>query len=145
MWQKSGKKLSRLAFSWITTELFKHLNTSGDSVENVKISSEDLAEFIIMVYQGKVNSSAAQQIFAEMMRSGEDPHAIAERLDLHQDNDESSLESLVQQIIREQPEMVAQYKAGKETLLQFFIGLGMKASKGKANPKLLEQLFKKNI
>ncbi len=145
MWQKSGKKLSRLAFSWITTELFKHLNTSGDSVENVKITSEDLAEFIIMVYQGKINSSAAQQIFAEMMRSGEDPHAIAERLDLHQDNDEGSLELLVQQIISEQPEMVAQYRAGKETLLQFFIGLGMKGSKGKANPAMLGKLFRDRL
>jgi aspartyl-tRNA(Asn)/glutamyl-tRNA(Gln) amidotransferase subunit B len=145
MWQKSGKKLARLSFSWITTELFKHLNSGNFDFSEVKITSEDLAEFIIMVYQGKINSSAAQLIFNEMMQTGEDPHAIAERLDLHQDNDEGSLESLVQQIISEQPEMVAQYKAGKETLLQFFIGLGMKASKGKANPKILEQLFKKNI
>ncbi len=145
MWQKSGKKLSRLAFSWITTELFKHLNLSGDGVSAVKITPEDLAEFIIMLYQGKINSSAAQQIFAEMMRTGEDPHSIAESLDLHQDNDEASLESIVQQIISEQPEMVAQYQAGKETLLQFFIGLGMKASKGKANPEMLGKLFKEKL
>lgn len=144
-WDTHKKKLSRLAFSWITTELYKYMNATGRSLAEIPVTAEDFAEFLIMLHQSKINSSAAQTIFSHMLEKGEDPHAIAERLDLHQESDESSLEAIVQQIISEQPEMVAQYKGGKESLLQFFIGLGMKASKGKANPQVLAQLFKKHL
>ncbi len=142
VWQKHRKKLSRLAFSWITTELYKHLNATGRSLSEVPVTAEDFAEFLIMLHQSKINSSAAQTIFSHMLEKGEDPHALAERLDLHQQSDEGSLEEIVQQIIAEQSDMASQYRNGKESLLQFFIGLGMKASKGKANPQVLAKLFK---
>ena len=145
IWQANRKKLGRLAFAWITTELFKHLNAAGKTIEQSPVTPEDMAEFIVLVYQGKVNSSAAQTIFSAMVTTGEDPHAIAERLDLHQESNEDSLTEIVQQIISAHPEQAADYRNGKEPLIKFFVGLGMKESKGKANPSILEKLFKQEL
>ncbi|KKR33554.1 MAG: Aspartyl/glutamyl-tRNA(Asn/Gln) amidotransferase subunit B [Candidatus Falkowbacteria bacterium GW2011_GWF2_39_8] len=98
-----------------------------------------------MIFGGKVNSSAAQIILEEMYRVGGDPGDIMKALGLEQIQDDSHMEEIVKELINKFPEQVEQYKAGKEAVLQFLVGQGMAASKGKANPQVLSELFKKII
>jgi aspartyl-tRNA(Asn)/glutamyl-tRNA(Gln) amidotransferase subunit B len=80
-----------------------------------------------------------------MVREGGDAKAIAERLGVIQQHDEGALLDVVKQVIEENPNVVAEYKAGKEASLQFLVGQGMKLSKGSANPKVLADLLKKEL
>ncbi|MFH0874038.1 MAG: Asp-tRNA(Asn)/Glu-tRNA(Gln) amidotransferase subunit GatB [Candidatus Komeilibacteria bacterium] len=145
IWAANRKKLARLALAWITTELFKHLNAGNKTIEQSPVTPEDMTEFIVLVYQGKVNSSAAQTIFATMVTTGEDPQAIADRLDLHQESNEESLSEIVRTIIENNPDQVNDYRSGKQAIMKYFVGLAMKESKGRGNPQVLEKLFKEEL
>ena len=145
IWQAAGKKLSRLVFSWLTTELFKHLNANHSSIADVKITAENFAEFIVLIHQSKVNSSAAQTIFAKMFETGSDPTDIVDDLDLHQESDETKISVLVETVLAANQPMVEQYKNGKTGVLQYLVGQVMKESKGKANPQMIGELIKKQI
>jgi len=145
MWQQAGKKLCRLVFGWITTEMFKYLNAEQKEFSPTIITPENFAEFVILVYQSKINSTTAQKIFSTMIASGKDPSDIVEDEKLGQDSDLDSLRHYVREVLVANPEMVAQYKAGKEPLLQFFVGQVMKLSKGRANPQVITDLIKSEI
>jgi len=118
IWAGGRKKLSRMVFSWLTTELFKHLNNDGVGIENVRITAENFAEFIVLLHQSKVNSSAAQKIFETMYKNGGDPSEIAEGENLMQLSDEGELIDMVRQVLVNEPEMVKQYQAGKTAFLR---------------------------
>ena len=142
---KSKNRLAKLTSNWLISELFKHLKTDNLSIKDIKITPENFAELIAMIFGGKVNSSAAQIILEEMYRVGGDPGDIMKALGLEQIQDDSHMEEIVKELINKFPEQVEQYKAGKEAVLQFLVGQGMAASKGKANPQVLSELFKKII
>lgn len=146
-WEAEQVKLIKTASNWLTSELFKHLNEDKISIRDTKITPENFAELITIVYEGKVNSSAGQTILEKMYQGGGSPTNIMKELGLEQMDDESELERVVKDIIEKNQGQVEQYKAGKETLLQFFVGQTMAATKGKANPQktmeLLNKLLKK--
>ena len=145
IWEHNKKKIVKLANNWITTELFKLLKENHLNIKDIKISPENMAEFITLVYLNKVNSSAAQIILAAMFKTGGDPTHIMDDQDLAQLEGGEDLEKYIDLIIENNPDQVAEFKAGKDPLIQFFIGLGMKASKGKANPKDLEEIFRQKL
>ncbi len=145
IWEQHKKKLTKLVSGWLLSELYKLMNESGKSILDVKITPENFAEFIILVYQRKVNSSAAQVLLKEMFVTGGDPSQIMEEKDLSQVGDESQLTSVVEQIIKNNPDQVSQYKKGKTPLIKFFIGQAMKKTKGKGDPNILEKLFKEKL
>jgi aspartyl-tRNA(Asn)/glutamyl-tRNA(Gln) amidotransferase subunit B len=95
-----------------------------------------------MIGENKINSRAAKDILALLYTEGGDPEKIAEKNGLLQKNDEGNLKLLLKKLIAENPKVVADYKAGKEVALMFFVGQGMKATKGSANPELLKSLLK---
>lgn len=134
IWTKNRRKLTRLAFSWITTELFKHLNADKKGIDEVSLTPENMAEFIILVYEAKVNSSAAQIILDRMYHEGKDPSDIALDGDLLQSSDEDELTGWVTRVIAENPEQAEAFRNGKEPVLQFLVGKVMKVSGGKVNP-----------
>ncbi|MDD4333230.1 MAG: Asp-tRNA(Asn)/Glu-tRNA(Gln) amidotransferase subunit GatB [Patescibacteria group bacterium] len=144
-WERQKKKLAKAVSNWLLSELFKHLNAEGKNICDIKITPENFAEFICLVYQGKVNSSAAQQILEVMYKQGGDPTNIMADLGLEQIDDESELEKTIQEIIAKNPAQVEQYKNGKENVKQFLIGQVMSATKGKANPKKVTELLKKHL
>jgi len=145
LWEKEKSKLSRLAFSWITTELFALRSISGESAK-FPISAENLAELLTLLYENRINSSAGQTILQRMYSGADDdPHHIAESLDLMQIDDEASLNDLVIKVVMSNPEQVKKYQAGKEALLKFFVGQVMKESKGKANPQIIEKIIKEKL
>jgi len=141
IWQQNQKRLVKLVSGWLTSELFKLMNQANLTIEEIKITPENFAEFIALVYEGKINSSAAQLILAEMFASGQDPSDIMQDQDLGQLDDLDALSQTVEQIIKNNPEQTAQYRQGKTPLMKYFLGQAMKATKGKANPELLEELF----
>ncbi len=135
-WQKGKGKLSKLTADWLTNKLLAIIYKDGkDIVETINITPENFAEFITIIYQNKINSSIAQMLLEKMYLTGKDPSDIMDEEDLSKGTDENELKKIIEQIIERNPKQVEQYKAGKETLIQFFIGQIMKVTKGKANPQ----------
>ena len=121
---------------------------SGSSFKfaDFKIRAENMAELLSLLYKKKINSSAGQQILKEMFSGADDdPSRIAERLDLAQIDDDSTLEDIVVKVIMSNSKQVEEYKAGKETVLKFLVGQVMKESKGKANPQKVEKILKNKL
>jgi len=143
-WEKSKEKLAKLSFSWITTELFSLLKDNMKR-KDLKISPENMAELIKLIYEKKINSSAGQAILKEMYKKGLDPSDIAQDLDLKQIDNEGELENFIKKVITTNKEQVVEYQNGKETLLKFFVGKVMQESKGKANPQKIEKLLKEKL
>ncbi|MFA6551322.1 MAG: Asp-tRNA(Asn)/Glu-tRNA(Gln) amidotransferase subunit GatB [Patescibacteria group bacterium] len=142
-WETAQVKLAKLAGNWIGTELFKYLNETKTNIKNLKITPENFGEFIALVYDNKVNSSAAQIIFQEMFTRGGDPSDIMRAKKLEQMDDEGELEKIAKKIIDDNEKAVKEYKLGKENAIQFLVGQMMKESKGKANPQKARELLLK--
>ena len=136
----------KLAANYTLTELRKHLSENEQRIGDVLITPENYAEFIGIVADGKINSSAAQTVLAEMYKGGDnDPSHIIERLNLAQVSDISELESVVAGVLAANAKSAADYKAGKQNALQFLMGQVMSATKGKANPKVILELLRKHL
>ncbi|MFH1233592.1 MAG: Asp-tRNA(Asn)/Glu-tRNA(Gln) amidotransferase subunit GatB [Patescibacteria group bacterium] len=144
-WERQNKKLAKITANWLINELFKHFKSANLNIKDNKITAENFAEFICLVYQDKVNSSAAQTILTKMYQDGGDPSQIMADLGLEQLDNEAELEKIIQEILSRNKEQVAQYKAGKENVLQFLVGKTMSATNGKANPKLVVEILKKSL
>jgi aspartyl-tRNA(Asn)/glutamyl-tRNA(Gln) amidotransferase subunit B len=142
-WERQKKKLSKAATNWLLSELLKHLKADGAKLNQIKITPENFAELVCLVYQGKINSSAGQTILEKMYAHGGDPTHIMTDMGLEQVDDTAELEKVVADIIEKNQAQVEQYRAGKEAVLQFFVGQSMAATKGKANPKILAEILKK--
>lgn len=105
-------------------------------------SAASFAKLIQMNVDGKLNSRATKDILAMIVKSDEDPEAIANREGLIQKNDPEALKTAAQKILDENPEKVAEYKSGKEQLLMFFVGQIMKETKGSGNPAMIQEVLK---
>jgi aspartyl-tRNA(Asn)/glutamyl-tRNA(Gln) amidotransferase subunit B len=136
------KKLIKLASNYISSDLLGMVNKEPEFWNNKPIADTDFAALIKMIGENKINSRAAKDILAIMYKEGGNPEKIAEEKDLLQKNDEGALKAVLQKIVDENPKVVADYKAGKEVALMFFVGQGMKATKGSANPELLKTIVK---
>ncbi|OGF25377.1 glutaminyl-tRNA synthase (glutamine-hydrolyzing) subunit B [Candidatus Falkowbacteria bacterium RIFOXYB2_FULL_34_18] len=141
-WERQKKKLAKITSNWLTSELLKHLKNDKKNIKNIKITPENFAELLSLIYQDKINSSAGQSILEIMYKNGGDPTDIMKNLGLEQLDDEGALKTVVKEIIEKNPNQTAEYRSGKENILQFFVGQAMAATKGKANPKKLIELFK---
>lgn len=140
---RQKKKLAQAAGNWITSELLKHLNANNQRISDLKISAENFAELICLIYQNKINSSAGQLILEAMYENGGDPTDIMQTLNLEQLDDHAELEKIIINTIALCPEQANDYRRGKSALLQFFIGKIMAETRGKANPKTLKKLLEK--
>jgi len=149
----SDKKLVRLAINYLLSDyvgLLKKDFGEADWVDNVsrRIKLDQFGALIRLAHSGKINSRGAKDILAELYKnfnapdgSINDPEKIANEKGLIQKNDEGALKKIVEEIVAANPAVAADYKAGKQAALQFFIGQGMKASKGSANPEALKAAF----
>ncbi|MFH1661991.1 MAG: Asp-tRNA(Asn)/Glu-tRNA(Gln) amidotransferase subunit GatB [Candidatus Falkowbacteria bacterium] len=142
-WERQKKKLAKISSNWLISELFKHLKADKISIKDLKITAENFAELITLVYQGKINSSAGQTVLEEMYKKGGDPTSIMQNLGLEQIDDTAELEKIIKKIIDKNESQVEEYKSGKINVLQFFVGQTMATTKGKANPKIVAEILKK--
>jgi len=140
---RQEKRLAKLASNWIVSELLKHLNSDRRKITDLKMTAENFAELICLIYQDKINSSAGQTILEFMYANGGDPTDIMNEMGLKQMDDSAELEKVVKQVLKNNPDQVAQYKKGKTNVTQFFIGKIMADTRGKANPKIVMELLNK--
>ncbi|MFA5318665.1 MAG: Asp-tRNA(Asn)/Glu-tRNA(Gln) amidotransferase subunit GatB [Patescibacteria group bacterium] len=144
-WETAHTKLAKLTGNWIGTELFKYLNETKTNIKDLKITAENFGEFIAIIFDNKINSSAAQTIFKEMFAKGGDPSDIMEARGLEQMDDDDELKNIIKNVIKNNEKAVEEYKAGKDNAIQFLVGQVMKESKGKANPQKAREIILKNI
>ena len=139
--QRQDKKLAKTAANWITGELLKHLKINKETIADLRLSAENFAELICLIYQGKVNSSAGQTILEHMYKNGGDPTDIMKEMSLEQIDDKADLEKIVKKIINDNPKQVEEYKKGKLNIIQFLLGKVMADTKGKANPNIVKEML----
>ncbi|MFW5888629.1 MAG: Asp-tRNA(Asn)/Glu-tRNA(Gln) amidotransferase subunit GatB, partial [Patescibacteria group bacterium] len=140
-WERQKKKITKNASNWLISELFKYLRKNDQEIKNIKITPENFAELVILVYQEKINSSAGQKILEEMYNKGGDPSEIMKNLGLEQIDDTKQLEETIKEIVDKHPAQLEQYRQGKTNVLQFFVGQTMAATQGKANPKKVQEIL----
>ncbi|MDG2416783.1 MAG: Asp-tRNA(Asn)/Glu-tRNA(Gln) amidotransferase subunit GatB [Pelagibacterales bacterium] len=135
----------KLVTTWVTSELFSILNKKNLTIDESPVSHDKLGELIDNIESGKVSNRLAKDIFEEMCETGKSPSDIISEKGLSQISDEGELEKLVDDVLLANPENIEKYKKGKDKLFGFFVGEAMKLSKGKANPKLLNELLKSKL
>jgi aspartyl-tRNA(Asn)/glutamyl-tRNA(Gln) amidotransferase subunit B len=123
----------------ILTEVLRVLNTQSISIEEFPVSAQRLTKLSKLKLDDKINSSAMQTIFNEMLESDKSAQELAEELNLLQVSDSDFIDPIIDAIISENPDEVKRYKEGKKALIGFFIGQVMKQSKGKANPQQVRE------
>ncbi len=136
--------LVKLAVSYLTSDVLSIL--SADETKSfASLNPIYFIELISMLKNNDINSRIAKDLLPELFLSTESPREIATRRNLFQISDSSALETIVNEIIASNPSVVAEYKAGKEASIQFFVGKGMKATSGSANPGVLLEAFRKAL
>ena len=144
--EKESRKFAQSAANYITSDLAPLIVDA--SKENKEINLPEpryFHELITMILDGEISSRGAKDILAIMITKNKSAREIADEHGLIQKNDEGELLTVVKQIINDNPSVVEEYRAGKETSIQFLVGQGMKATKGSANPGMLIQLLKKEL
>ena len=143
---KMGKnKDIKLAVNWIIGELFAVLNSKNIEISQSPISAKNLAILINLIKNGTISGKIAKTVFELMLDGNKDPQKIVEEKKLKQQSDPKALEALIDKIINDNREKAVEYKQGKEKLFGFFVGQAMKASGGKANPQLINEILKKKL
>jgi len=131
--------------NWIMGELMRMLNENNISIENCPLKPEQLAGMLLLIDKGTISSKMAKNVFSEMFSTGKTAEVIVSEKGLLQISDESAIEKAVDEIIAKHQNEAERFKAGEEKLLGFFVGQVMKATKGKANPQMLNDLLKKKL
>ena len=137
------QKLIKLASNYLITDLQGLLKGEPVDGENFLITSENFAEFISLIYEGKISSKIAKMVLEEMFKTGADPSHIIEEKGLIQITDEAEIEKIIKEVISKNQKAVEDFKKGKENALQFLVGQVMSVSKGKANPEISDKILKK--
>jgi aspartyl-tRNA(Asn)/glutamyl-tRNA(Gln) amidotransferase subunit B len=135
----------KLAANWVTSDLFGVLNKQGVGIEEAPVSAKALGEMLDLIADGTISGKIAKDIFAEMVETGTAPAAIVEAKGLRQVTDTGAIEAAIDAVMAAQAEKVAEYRSGKDKLFGFFVGQVMKATQGKANPALLNDLLRKKL
>jgi len=135
----------KLATNWITGELFALLNEKNLEISKSPISSKNLSKLINLIKNGTISGKIAKTVFELMIESDKDPEIIVNEKGLKQESDPKELEKLIDNIIKDNHDKVNEYKSGKDKLFGFFVGQAMKASGGKANPKLINEILKDKL
>ncbi len=131
----------KLASNWVMGELLRVLNEEKLEIEQSKISADHLAKLICLIEDGTISGKIAKTVFEEMWKSPEDPEKIVKAKGLVQVSDESAIEKIVEQVMAASPNQLQEYRSGKDKLFGFFVGQSMKASKGQANPEVLNKVL----
>jgi aspartyl-tRNA(Asn)/glutamyl-tRNA(Gln) amidotransferase subunit B len=131
----------RAAANWVMGDLAAALNTAGKDVADSPVTPERLGELIALVGKGELTGKLAKDVFAKMLATGEGPRAIMEREGLKAMSDSGELEKIIDEIIERNPKQVEQYRGGKTTVLAFFVGQVMKATRGQANPQTAGEII----
>ena len=141
----SNLGMTKLAANWITGEVSAQLNREGLEIAQCPVSPKQLGGMLARIADNTISNSGAKEVFRTLWSEGGDADAIIEAKGLKQVSDAGAIEALVDEILNANADKVAEYRSGKEKLFGFFVGLAMKASKGKANPAQLNDILQKKL
>ena len=140
-----SKSPSKTIHSWIAGEFMRYLNDSGKNIEDVTLSPKSFAQLIDIVTDKTISGNAGKTVLTELLKNGGDPAQIVIEKGLAQVSDESFIQEAVMKVLDDNPSEVKKYLAGKETLLQWFMGQVARATKGKADPSVSRDLLVKSL
>ena len=135
----------KLSANWIMRELSAELNKENLSINESKISSNQLGQLILRIEDGTISGKIAKEIFEKLWSSNNEVDEIIQSEGLEQVTDDKEIESIIDEVINNNPEQLEQYRSGKDRLFGFFVGQVMKASQGKANPKQVNDILRKKL
>jgi aspartyl-tRNA(Asn)/glutamyl-tRNA(Gln) amidotransferase subunit B len=136
---------AKLAANWLTGELFARLNKMEKNIEESPVSAVQLAGLVNLIHNNTISGKIAKEVLDLMIETGRDAAQIVEEQGLQQVTDTGAIEATIAEIINANPDKVAQYRSGKDKLFGFFVGQAMKATEGKANPQMLNELLSKHL
>ena len=135
----------KLSANWIMGELSAELNNENLSINESKITSNQLGQLILRIEDGTISGKIAKEIFEKLWSSDNEVDEIIQGEGLEQVTDNKEIESMIDKVINNNPEQLEQYRSGKDRLFGFFVGQVMKASQGKANPKQVNEILRKKL
>ncbi|HQT91807.1 MAG TPA: Asp-tRNA(Asn)/Glu-tRNA(Gln) amidotransferase subunit GatB [Candidatus Kryptobacter bacterium] len=133
------------ASNYVMTDVLRVVNEKSVRIGEFAIRPPRLSRMIDLINEGTISTKIAKEVFEEMLQSGQDPDSIVERKGLRQVSDESAIEKVVEEVLQSNPDEVQKYVGGKEKLFGFFVGEIMKKTRGKANPKILNELLRQKL
>lgn len=137
--EKSGN--AKAASNWIMVELLRELNEAKKDIADSPISAQSLAALIELIDKKVISGKMAKEVFLEMWKTGGAPQSIVKSKGMEQITDESAIEKIIDEILQNNQEQVEQYRSGKQKIYGFFVGQIMKASRGQANPEIVNKLL----
>jgi aspartyl-tRNA(Asn)/glutamyl-tRNA(Gln) amidotransferase subunit B len=135
----------KVVSNWMMGELMRLMNAQNKEIEDCPIRPDRLAAMIKMLDGGVISTKIAKTVFEEMYKSGKDAETVVKEQGLVQVSDSGEIEKIIDEVIKANPAQHTDYKGGKDKLFGFFVGQVMKASKGKANPEMVNELLKKKL
>lgn len=135
----------KIAANWVMGEYFGMLNKLGRTIENAPVSAKDLGLLVDRIMDGTLSGRLAKEVFEAMYQTGASADQIIEEKGLKQVSDTGEIEAKIDEVLAANPDKVAEYRAGKDKLFGFFVGQTMKATGGKANPSVVNEILKKKL
>jgi aspartyl-tRNA(Asn)/glutamyl-tRNA(Gln) amidotransferase subunit B len=135
----------RAAANWVMGDLAGLLKAENKEIEESPVSADNLGRLVALIAQGKISGKLAKEIFPKMFAEGGTPEAIMERDGLSQISDEGALAKIIDEVIAANPKQLEQYRSGKTTVINFFLGQVMKSSRGQADPAAVTRLLKERL
>lgn len=136
---------SKQIINWILRDVLGYIKETRESLDVFKVTPKKLATIIKLMETNKINNHAAKQVFEIVALQGKDPEDIVREEKLEQVGSTEELEMIVKDIVNTHPDVVTDYKSGKDKLIGFFVGQAMKKTQGKGNPQIIQELFKKHL
>lgn len=138
-------KDAKTAANWMTGELFGRLNKAGVEIQDSPVSAEQLGGLVALIEDSTISGSIAKTVLDKMFESGKDAATIVDEEGLKQVTDTGAIEAQIDEVLAANPDKVVQFREGKDKLFGFFVGQVMKATEGKANPAMVNDLLKKKL
>lgn len=135
----------KLAANWIMSELTRELNNQKISIENSPVSAESLAELLRLIHDGRISGKIGKTVFLEMWQTQKSAAEIVKEKNLVQVSDTSAIEKIIDEVLAAHSAQLLEYRSGKTKVYGFFVGAAMKATKGQANPDVVNQILKKKL
>jgi len=136
---------ARATANWIRSELLRELETNGLSASDSPVAASELGALVRLIDEAKISGKQGKDVLVEMFKTGKSAAAIVEEQGLVQVSDTGEIDSLIDGVIAANPGQLESYRAGKEALFGFFVGQVIKASKGKANPKIVNERLREKL
>lgn len=131
--------------NWIINDLLREVKDRKLDIDNLPIKAKQLAGLVEIIEKGAISSTIAKEVFSEMIQTGKGPQTIIEEKKLAQISDEGLIEAVITKVISGNPDAIEDYKKGKKNALTFLVGQVMKETKGKANPKIVNEMLVKKV